>query len=68
MIAVNNTLFVAFTDTIRVITLEPGNLMIGKIYNNITLPEPLTTGKFLKASEETLYFVGPNVIYSINNT
>ena len=65
MLMTGNLLFVALTDAIKVIQLESSNKVIGNIVKTFELAESLNTGKLIKASNTTLYFVGPISIYRI---
>lgn len=65
MVVASNLLYVILTDRVDVVTLNSENRNSWKLNKTIPLPTHITTGKLIKASNTTLYFVGPNVIYKI---
>lgn len=68
MAVADNLLYLVYADSIKVVTMNITNNSLGNVSKSFDIPVNITTGKLIKASNTTLYFVGPNVIYSISKS
>lgn len=63
MMVSENLLYLVYTDTIKIVILDIANNNVGKISKSFDFDTKITTGKLIKVSNSTLYFIGPEVIY-----